>query len=141
MVFPRKITIEDLTPEFVATKPKNAPLAEKWLKNNGKISVDENGFWIYTNANNQSVKYVNGYLDFKSAGFVEQEVDIGSFKNRWADFTKADALLPDVPLEHSLYTWHHVEDGQTLQGVNKEIHRIFTHRGGIALIKNKERKK
>ncbi|XHJ04879.1 HNH endonuclease [Staphylococcus epidermidis] len=30
-------------------------------------------------------------------------------------------------------TWHHHEDGKTMQEVNKKIHREFTHRGGTSL--------
>ncbi|MCD2206651.1 HNH endonuclease [Listeria booriae] len=32
-------------------------------------------------------------------------------------------------------TWHHHQDGETLQEVNKEIHKDYTHRGGMSLKK------
>lgn len=30
------------------------------------------------------------------------------------------------------YTWHHMRDGKTMQLVPYEIHRTFTHSGGVA---------
>ncbi|WP_445375112.1 HNH endonuclease [Photorhabdus tasmaniensis] len=33
-------------------------------------------------------------------------------------------------------TWHHHENGRTMQEVPKNIHKPFTHRGGVSKIKN-----
>lgn len=74
--------------DVLKTKPKNSPNPEKWIKGNGNISIDQNGTWTYTNSNGQSVRYVDGYPDFKEAGLVKQEVDIGEFKNYHSDFKK-----------------------------------------------------
>ena len=71
--------------------------------------------------------------DFKGAGLVRQEVDIGKFKDYITDFKKADALAPNGPRNAVKNTWHHSQDGHTLQEVNKVIHKEFTHRGGMAL--------
>jgi hypothetical protein len=60
-----------------------------------------------------------------------QEVDIGPFRNRSADFRLADRMAPNGPISPDS-TWHHHEDGRTLQEVDKNIHRNFTHRGGIS---------
>ena len=30
-------------------------------------------------------------------------------------------------------TWHHSQDGHTLQEVDKAVHKEFTHRGGMSL--------
>ncbi|WP_221620726.1 HNH endonuclease [Tannerella forsythia] len=32
-------------------------------------------------------------------------------------------------------TWHHHEDGMTMQEVNSDIHDRFTHRGGVSKTK------
>ena len=32
-------------------------------------------------------------------------------------------------------TWHHHQDGKTLQAVDRAMHRQFTHRGGISIMK------
>ncbi len=62
------------------------------------------------------MSYPNGYPDFKSAGMVKQEVDIGEFKGYKQDFAQADKLAPNGPISEKS-TWHHKEDGRTLQEV------------------------
>ena len=132
---PRNITANDLTDDLLNTKPKNSPNPQKWLNKNGQISIDKNGTWKYTNSNGQSVKYPNGYPDFKEAGGVKQEIDIGKFSDYATDFKKADLLAPNGPRDPVKNTWHHSQDGHTLQEVNKSIHKQFTHRGGMFLKK------
>ncbi|TDL32777.1 hypothetical protein E2R51_08880 [Jeotgalibacillus sp. S-D1] len=125
--------------EVLDTKPKNSPNPDKWIKNGGKITVEENGTWIYHHSNGHSVRYNDGFPDFKEAGLVKQEVDIGEFKNYKHDFKKADDLAPLGPRDAQSNTWHHHQDKKTMQEVNKEIHKDFTHRGGMALRKRSNR--
>nr|WP_254051634.1 HNH endonuclease [Staphylococcus warneri] len=48
-------------------------------------------------------------------------MDINSFDNYYTDFKKADKLAErEKRIEN---TWHHHEDGKTMQEVNKKIHR------------------
>ena len=54
----------------------------KWIAKDGKIDVDNEGTWTYTNSKGISVGYPNGEVDFKSAGFVDFEYDIGHFEDR-----------------------------------------------------------
>ena len=98
------------------------------------ITVDEHNIWTYTNSDGVSVKYINGYPDFKSAGLVIQEVNIGEFKNRKHDANKANKLAPNGP-RHNGNVWHHSEDGETLQEISGKIHKQFTHQGGICRMK------
>ena len=119
--------------ELMETKPKNSPAVNRWLENGGTITI-ENGTWKYTNSQGVSVLYKNGYPDFLGSGLVVQEVDIGGFRNRSADFRLADKMAPNGPISPDS-TWHHHEDGRTLQEVDKSIHRNFTHRGGISGMK------
>lgn len=80
-----------------------------------------------------------GFPDFKSAGLVRQEVQIGKFNRYDIDFAKADELAPDGPkLDEN--TWHHHQDLSTLQEVNKEMHRRFRHMGGMSLANSKKLK-
>lgn len=69
-----------------------------------------------------------------SAGLVKQEAPIGPFSNRKDDFAKAKKLgyIKDI-----IDTWHHNEDGITLQAVERKLHQRFTHRGGISIAKKK----
>ncbi len=119
--------------DVIKTKPLYSPDANKWIDNGGKITV-KNGIWKYADAQGISVTYKNSYPDFKGSGHVKQEVDIGSFSSHAADFRLADMLAPNGPINPD-NTWHHNEDGRTLQEVDKNIHRNFTHRGGISVMK------
>ena len=91
----------------------------------------------YNDWEGNSVSYPGGYPDFKAAGLVIQEVDIGAFKgsfiNRGSDVRTA-ARLGYVRSYDSV--WHHHQDQRTLQEVDSDIHQRFIHRGGIAKMKN-----
>lgn len=102
------------------------------LDRGGKITI-EIGKWKYTDAQGASVSYNNGYPDFKGSGLVKQEVDIRGFINRNAGFKKADQLTSKPKSPDS--TWHHKEDGKTLQEINRKIHAEFSHAGGISKMK------
>ena len=75
--------------DILKTKPPYSPKPQRWLEKGGKIEIDGDGNWIYTNSDGISVKYVDDYPDFKSAGLVNQEADIGEFVNREVDKRKA----------------------------------------------------
>ncbi|MBC6130245.1 hypothetical protein HCA00_15635 [Listeria booriae] len=126
---------ETISKNILATKPKNSPNPDKWLNKGGKISISKNGTWTYHHPDNHFVEYTDGFPNFKDSGFVKQEVSIGKFESYVADFTKADKLAPKGPRDAQMNTWHHHQDGETLQEVNKEIHKDYTHRGGMSLKK------
>lgn len=127
----REIEMDDFDDELLKTKPNNSPNPEKWLENGGKIHVDGNNTWTYTSADGVTVCYTNGYPDFKRAGLVETEADIGGFSNdRTVDFRKANMKAT----KSATSTWHHSEDGHTLQAVPTKYHKMFTHRGGFSLV-------
>jgi len=130
----KQLAIENLTKDILKNKPKYSPNPKKWLNRGGKITVDEYNVWTYINSDGVSVKYINGYPDYKSAGLVVQEVDIGEFKNRKHDANKANALAPNGPRGND-NVWHHSEDGKTLQEISNKIHKQFTHQGGICKMK------
>ncbi|SMC88241.1 HNH endonuclease [Papillibacter cinnamivorans] len=111
--------------ELLKTKPSNPPVVNRWLEGGGKIEINDNGMWKYTNSKGASVTYKNGYPDFKRSGHVVQEVDIGPFRERSADFRLADQLAPNGP-KNLRNTWHHHEDGRTLQEVNRRTHEMFS---------------
>jgi hypothetical protein len=124
---------EKIPTDMLKTKPLYSPSAGKWLDDGGEITIDK-GIWKYTNPEGISVTYKNGYPDFKGSGLVIREIDIGSFRNRTSDFKLADEIAPGGP-KSRLNTWHHHEDGRTLQEINKDIHETFTHQGGMSLMK------
>jgi hypothetical protein len=73
-----------------------------------------------------------GYPDFKAAGVVKTEVRITPTGSRPGDFRAANqaAGFPKTP---EGYTWHHHQDGTTMQLVPTDIHRVTGHTGGFVL--------
>ncbi len=125
---------EQIDKKLLETKPKMSKDPEKWINKGGKITIDETGTWAYHDWEGNSVSYPDGYPDFKSAGMVKQEVPIGKFEGWNKDFPKADILAPNGPKEASS-TWHHHQDGTTMQEVNAKLHSRFTHVGGMSKVK------
>lgn len=72
----------------------------------------------------------NGFPDFSSVS--RNTVQMPQTGNRAADFAAANraAGLPSTPRG---YTWHHHQDGRTMQLVPTDIHRATGHTGGVAL--------
>lgn len=74
----------------------------------------------------------DGYPDFSSVAKVTKKIkQTGDRAIDEAGANKAAGLnkTPDG------YTWHHVEDGSTMQLVLTEIHKATGHTGGVAMIK------
>ena len=124
----------DITKDIRKNKPLNSPAVDSWYGKNGTISIDENGVWTYHDWEGNSVSYPNGYPNFKSADMVRQEAPIGPFVERSKDFAKAREM---GYIKSADGTWHHHEDGVTLQEVETILHDRFRHRGGISNLKKK----
>lgn len=120
----------DITKDIRKNKPLNSPAVDSWYGKNGIISIDKNGVWTYHDWEGNSVSYPN----FKSAGMVRQEAPIGPFVERSKDFAKAREM---GYIKSADGTWHHHEDGVTLQEVETILHDRFRHRGGISNLKKK----
>lgn len=125
---------EQIDKKLLETKPKMSKDPEKWINKGGKITIDETGTWTYHDWEGNSVSYPDGYPDFKSAGMVKQEVPIGKFEVWNKDFPKADKLAPNGP-KNTSNTWHHHQDGTTMQEINAKLHSRFTHVGGMSKVK------
>jgi RHS repeat-associated protein len=74
-----------------------------------------------------------GYPDFSSV--ATKTVTIKQLGNYTTDFTDANraAGLQNTPKD---YTWHHHQDGITMQLVPNETHRLTGHTGGVATKKS-----
>ena len=116
-------------------KPRHSPNIDKWLSHQRTISIDESGVWTYNDSQGHSVPYPDGYPDFKAAGLVRKEAQIESFVDRNKDFARAKNLGYEKGEDS---TWHHSEDGQTLQEVDRLLHAKYTHRGGMSKVKSKK---
>ena len=132
-----ELTLDNITKDILKTKPPYSRVPKDWIKAGGSITIDKYGNWIYTDWYGVSVKYINGYPDYKGAKAVVQEVDIGGFISRGVDRRKADRLAPNGSRQRG-NVWHHSQDGHTMQEIDGELHRRFTHKGGFTLRKRKE---
>ncbi len=127
----REISLEDIDKNLLENKPKNSPNPEKWIEKGGEIHVDGNGTWTYTTSDGVSAVYTDGHPDFARAGLVEKKTDIGEFSDkRSIDFRRAEAQTE----KPAGTTWHHSENGHTLEAVSTKYHKLFTHRGGFSIV-------
>ena len=53
------------------------------------------------------------------------------------DLANRNAGLEATPMGQ---TWHHVEDGETMELLPTDIHRIFQHSGGASILKSRKRR-
>ncbi|MCD1158994.1 T7SS effector LXG polymorphic toxin [Peribacillus frigoritolerans] len=147
-----RLKVEDVTKEILKTKPMNSPIPEKWYKKGGKISIDDNGIWTYTNKSGISVSYPNGYPDFTPYVHPNVEpikIEVHSPKNNPKDFENAniaaklskdtDPPIIDIRKPPEGYTWHHHQDGKTMMLVDEDIHREFRHIGGQSKVNGKNK--
>ena len=88
----------------------------------------------YTDWEGNSVIYRNGYPDFKESGHVKAEVRINVKGNRTTDFS--DATEANGGLQPEGTTWHHHEDGTTMQAIDRKIHKRYSHTGAVSLKRN-----
>ena len=120
-----------MPPELAATKPKGSPRVQRWYKEGGTVSLDEDMNWTYTNSDGVRVKYIDGMPDFKTAGCVYDEQDVGRFRSRGSDRRRANREHGSK-VNAKRYVWHHTGDGHTMQLVDREIHWQFKHYGGYS---------
>lgn len=132
----RELTDSDLSKELLNTKPKNSPNPKKWMEEGRKVFVDGNGVWTYQSADGVNVCYTDGFPDFKHAGLVEDYYQTNGFNtaDHQIDIREAQKALGKGG-KGSGMTWHHFQDGKTLQLVPTEYHDLFRHRGGFSVAK------
>ncbi|PFG12304.1 HNH endonuclease [Bacillus sp. es.036] len=147
-----KLDIQNISKEILEFKPMNSPKPDKWYKKGGSIFIDDNGVWTYTNKSGVSVRYPNGYPDFKPymhPNVQPVKIEVYSPKNNPKDFENAnkaakltidtDPPIIDVRRPPEGYTWHHHQDGKTMMLVDEDIHREFRHIGGQSKINGKNK--
>ena len=82
----------------------------------------------------KGIEFKDGYPDFSP--YATQRVQIDMKGNYTSDFTQANqaANLGNTPKG---YTWHHHQDGVTMELVPTDIHRAVTpHTGGHSIVKD-----
>jgi hypothetical protein len=114
-------------------KPLYAPTISKWYKKGGSIEVLDNGNWKFTDWEHNSVVYEGEEPNFYK--YKRQEVDIEDMHGDYdSDYAKANAKAPKGPILEG-NTWHHKQNMQTMEEVDYEIHRRFTHYGARHVLK------
>ncbi|HRQ80478.1 MAG TPA: HNH endonuclease [Azospirillaceae bacterium] len=99
-----------------------------------------------------SIRYVEGYPDFsKYVGHVKKsdgtlvpgrvEIQLSPTGNRNADFINARAAMAEKLglssyKEPENWTWHHKEDGVTMELIPSALHENVRHTGGVSLAKD-----
>lgn len=132
-------------------KPSNSPTIESWKRMHGNIEINADGsLWKYTDIDGNFVYYRDGFPDFyqyKHPDIAPVTIRISKPKNNSADFRAANeaaGLGPNTsPSVTNMsrppegYTWHHMEDGETMILINSDMHADFKHIGGQSLINGK----
>ena len=112
----------------------NIPDPAKWIMNGGRVTFHPDGAMTFVTNESVSVKYsATGYPNFSGAGLVRQQVKFPFKGNYTTDFTQANKLAPLGP-KLPTSTWHHVEDLNTMQEIDRVTHSQFYHSGGVSII-------
>ncbi|MEO6598303.1 MAG: RHS repeat-associated core domain-containing protein, partial [Polyangiaceae bacterium] len=140
----KKKPLELTAAEEKERKPPHAPDIKKWRKKGNKVEFFADGTVKYTRLKpkpEKSVPYKNGHPQFDKAKppAVKKTVKIEQEGNHSSDYRDANTKAKlgntanahkDQPGEPT--TWHHHEDGETMQLVDRDTHKTFTHEGGVA---------
>lgn len=117
----------------------NAPLYRNWLDSGRRIEVNPDASITYINRQGIGVRYTEGAPDFKPfmnhpSGVRQTRVEMTG--DNPIDFRRANEAVghPEWGSRSPPgYSWHHHEDGKTMQLVRSDVHTEFGHRGGAAL--------
>lgn len=125
-------------------KPKGgawdyAPNHDNWIAGGGTVTRNADGSITYTRSDGVSVKYDrNGYPDFSPHATKTVQIDDMKF-DHYHDFKAANAKIGAsgrTPPGSPDFTWHHHQDGKTMQLVPTSIHNAakggFPHAGGVS---------
>jgi hypothetical protein len=125
-------------------KPRQPQTYEKKVRN-------ADGSTTYTlrkkDGNTVNVTYNNkGYPDFSSHKYDgtlgKNEVQINMTGNNNVDFKQAnkEAGFGETKRSHpDDYTWHHHEDGNTMQLIKTDVHEVTPHTGGASAARRSKR--
>jgi A nuclease of the HNH/ENDO VII superfamily with conserved WHH len=117
----------------------NAPLYRNWLDSGRRVDVNPDASITYINRHGIGVRYADGAPDFKPfmnhpSGVRQTRIEMSG--DNPLDFRRANEAVghPEWGARPPPgYSWHHHEDGHTMQLVRSDVHTEFTHRGGAAL--------
>jgi DNase/tRNase domain of colicin-like bacteriocin len=111
----------------IRLKPKNSPTIDKWKAKGGTVEVLDDGTHRYTDWEGNTVDYKNGHPDFTP--YERQSVEIQQKGNHTTDYSNAEKASSLDPPKLPKNTWHHHENGTTMQEVPFDIHKRFNPSG------------
>lgn len=123
----------------------NAPLFTNWLDRGRGVELMPEGHFRYSSdvridgrPRTIMVDYPSGYPDFRP--FLDHPSGVRSVEVASTGRRSDDNRLANAAVGHPEWgdrsprgwTWHHDQDGRTMQLVPRAIHQRYGHRGGIA---------
>lgn len=112
-----------------------------------RLPGDDKGVWAGEKGNSKwtpngggpPVRYVDGFPDFSEFADKTVKIDMDLAGNRAKDFKAADEAVREALGDPSWrrpsdMTWHHHEDGTTMQLVPSSVHDAAQHTGGVSVV-------
>jgi len=114
-------------------KPR-APTTKNKNIDHSKTTKNADGSTTYYDKQGRPVTYSEaGYPDFSP--YSEADVKVAGLKGTIPPDDMLANRAVDLESTPGGYTWHHVEDGTTMQLVPTDIHSTFPHTGGASKIR------
>lgn len=129
-----------IDPAILATKPPYSPRPNKWLAKGNAILINADREWTYIDKGKKiAILYRNGEPDFKQAGAWLFSVSVDQFKGYSSDTRMVKKILKENNFMYNTddFQLHHTGDGHTIQAIPKDIHKTFTHKGGMSKLRQK----
>jgi hypothetical protein len=150
------------TPSGPQVKPPHSPDLKKWQDAGGKVKFHSSGKVTYTTGGGSAHSKVGagvsitydkrGNPDFRGhlthpSGVTHVTFPSGYSGNRGSDFRESNKMAAQIARKEPWttkgdvsppgYTWHHHHDLHTMQLVDRNVHQLFSHLGGVSLMKGK----
>ena len=117
-----------------------AKASKKLVKAGSKIINKKYAGKVYKLGGELAEKYGDG-VKFSKYGFpdfspfAKETVTVKGLTGRYAKDAKLANKSAGLQSTPAGFTWHHVEDGRTMQLIPKDLHKAVRHTGGCAVIK------
>ena len=118
------------------TRKNRMPSKSNKYIDHSKTTHNPDGSTTYYDLQSRPVKYSKeGYPDF--APYAETTVHVQGMKGK---IPPDDELANEIAGFESTpddYTWHHHQDGKTMQLIPTDVHSTFPHTGGASVLRSK----
>jgi len=119
-----------------AARRNNQPDLKKWKEKGGTVRENPDGTKTFRRKDGVEVTYdKDGFPDFAKHRHPEvKDVEIEFTGDYYKDNKLADeaAGITEEMRISEKYTWHHHQDGKTMQLIKRNVHQDFFHTGGMS---------